>query len=126
MRFTVTEVVKVRVPPPMRAKSTHIVRMGRLGEVDEMAVLLASTVSSHVTAQTIHVDGGTAAAAGWYHHYPETASTRSVLRDRARGRSTNSSCPGCPDPGLADLASSAAIGPRKVALPAPPAKETVM
>jgi len=29
-------------------------------------------MSSYVTGQTIHVDGGTQAASGWYHH-PETS-----------------------------------------------------
>jgi 3-oxoacyl-[acyl-carrier protein] reductase len=50
------------------------VPMGRAGHVDEMAgaaVFLASGLSSYVTGQTIHVDGGTQAASGWYHH-PET------------------------------------------------------
>ena len=50
------------------------VPMGRAGHVDEMAgaaVFLASDLSSYVTGQTIHVDGGTQAASGWYHH-PET------------------------------------------------------
>jgi NAD(P)-dependent dehydrogenase (short-subunit alcohol dehydrogenase family) len=45
--------------------------MGRAGHVDEMAgaaVFLASRLSSYITGQTIHVDGGTAAAGGWYHH----------------------------------------------------------
>jgi 3-oxoacyl-[acyl-carrier protein] reductase len=35
------------------------------------AVFLASGLSSYVTGQTLHVDGGTSAAAGWYHH-PDT------------------------------------------------------
>lgn len=45
--------------------------MGRAGTVDEMggaAVFLASELSSYVTGQTIHVDGGTHAAGGWYPH----------------------------------------------------------
>jgi enoyl-[acyl-carrier-protein] reductase (NADH) len=32
------------------------------------AVFLASNLSSYVTGQTLHVDGGTAASSGWYHH----------------------------------------------------------
>ncbi|MEO7429688.1 MAG: SDR family oxidoreductase, partial [Acidimicrobiales bacterium] len=47
------------------------VPMGRTGHVDEMAgaaVFLASALSSYVTGQTIHVDGGTQAAGGWYPH----------------------------------------------------------
>lgn len=47
------------------------VPMGRTGHVDEMAgaaVFLASALSSYVTGQTIHVDGGTEAAGGWYPH----------------------------------------------------------
>jgi enoyl-[acyl-carrier-protein] reductase (NADH) len=32
------------------------------------AVFLASDLASYVTGQTIHVDGGTHAASGWYHH----------------------------------------------------------
>ena len=47
------------------------VPMGRAGHVDEMAgaaVFLAGDLSSYVTGQTIHVDGGTQASSGWYHH----------------------------------------------------------
>lgn len=50
--------------------------MGRAGHVDEMAgaaVFLASSLSSYITGQTTHVDGGTEAAGGWYPH-PETGS----------------------------------------------------
>lgn len=48
-----------------------MVPMGRAGTVDEMAgavVMLASDLSAYVTGQTIGVDGGTAAAGGWYPH----------------------------------------------------------
>ncbi|MFV9635602.1 SDR family NAD(P)-dependent oxidoreductase [Mycobacterium neumannii] len=48
--------------------------MGRPGHVDEVAsaaVFLASDMASYITGQTIHVDGGTHAAGGWYHH-PQT------------------------------------------------------
>src|SRR6476659_8402869 len=48
--------------------------MNRAGHVDEMAgaaVFLASDMSSYITGETIHVDGGTLAASGWYHH-PQT------------------------------------------------------
>ena len=48
--------------------------MRRAGHVDEMAgaaVFLASDMASYLTGQTIHVDGGTEAAGGWYFH-PET------------------------------------------------------
>lgn len=48
--------------------------MRRAGHVDEMAaaaVFLASGMASYITGQTIHVDGGTEAAGGWYFH-PDT------------------------------------------------------
>ncbi|SEH71614.1 NAD(P)-dependent dehydrogenase, short-chain alcohol dehydrogenase family [Mycolicibacterium rutilum] len=48
--------------------------MGRPGHVDEIAgaaVFLASDMARYLTGQTIHIDGGTHAAGGWYHH-PQT------------------------------------------------------
>jgi 3-oxoacyl-[acyl-carrier protein] reductase len=47
------------------------VPMGRVGHVDECAgaaVFLVSDLASYVTGHTLHVDGGTAASMGWYHH----------------------------------------------------------
>src|SRR5579864_9349165 len=58
-------------PAGQQERFGHTVPMGRAGHVDEMAgaaVFLASELSSYVTGQTIHVDGGTQASSGWYHH----------------------------------------------------------
>jgi NAD(P)-dependent dehydrogenase (short-subunit alcohol dehydrogenase family) len=66
-----TEGLRAVAHPGFEASIAGMVPMGRAGHVDEMAgaaVFLASRLSSYVTGQTIHVDGGTAAAGGWYHH----------------------------------------------------------
>lgn len=58
----------------LSAEIGHAIPMGRPGSVDEIvgaAVFLASDMASYITGQTIHVDGGTHAAGGWYHH-PQT------------------------------------------------------
>jgi NAD(P)-dependent dehydrogenase (short-subunit alcohol dehydrogenase family) len=55
-----------------RAKLT--VPLGRVGVPEDIAgpaVFLASDLSSYVTGALLHVDGGTAASSGWYHH-PES------------------------------------------------------
>ena len=60
-----------RPGPRTASRTAAIVPMGRVGHVDEcagVAVFLASALSSYVTGQTIHVDGGTSASMGWYHH----------------------------------------------------------
>lgn len=52
--------------------------MRRAGHVDEMAaaaVFLASDMAGYITGQTIHVDGGTHAAGGWYFHPDSGAPT---------------------------------------------------
>ncbi len=68
--ITMTEGLKSVAPPGAEARFGLTVPMGRAGHVDEMAgaaVFLAGELSSYITGQTIHVDGGTQASSGWYH-----------------------------------------------------------
>ena len=54
-----------------RARFT--VPLGRLGEPSDIAgvaVFLASPLAAYLTGETLHVDGGTHAAGGWY-QYPD-------------------------------------------------------
>jgi 3-oxoacyl-[acyl-carrier protein] reductase len=72
--ITMTEGMRQVAPPGSEKGFGLTVPLGRAGHVDEMAgaaVFLASDLSSYITGQTIHVDGGTQASSGWYHH-PET------------------------------------------------------
>jgi NAD(P)-dependent dehydrogenase (short-subunit alcohol dehydrogenase family) len=72
--LTVTEGLLRISPDGLSPNAGHMIPMGRPGHVDEMAgaaVFLASDMSSYITGQTIHVDGGTQAASGWYHN-PQT------------------------------------------------------
>jgi|RhiMetStandDraft_4_1073278.scaffolds.fasta_scaffold704723_2 hypothetical protein len=61
--------------------------MGRPGHVDEMAgaavFFLASEMTSCITGHTIHVDGGTQAASGWYHN-PQTGDYHWAPVDQCR------------------------------------------
>ncbi|HUD16761.1 MAG TPA: SDR family oxidoreductase [Acidimicrobiales bacterium] len=69
--ITLTEGMAAVAPPDAEQSFGLTVPMGRPGHVDEMAgaaVFLAGQLSSYVTGQTIHVDGGTQASSGWYHH----------------------------------------------------------
>jgi 3-oxoacyl-[acyl-carrier protein] reductase len=68
---TITEGILNMAGPGFEEQAALMIPLGRVGHVDEMAgaaVFLASELSSYVTGQTLHVDGGTAAAGGWYHH----------------------------------------------------------
>lgn len=72
--LTMTEGLAQMSGGNLRTDTAPYIPMGRVGHVDEMAaaaVFLASEMASYITGQTIHVDGGTQAASGWYHH-PQT------------------------------------------------------
>jgi 3-oxoacyl-[acyl-carrier protein] reductase len=72
--LTVTEGLMRLSPDGLGPELSHAIPLGRPGHVDEIAstaVFLASEMASYITGQTIHVDGGTQAAGGWYRH-PDT------------------------------------------------------
>lgn len=72
--LTLTEGIERVGSAEMLSHAGYMIPMSRTGHVDEMAgaaVFLAGGLSTYVTGQTLHVDGGTHAAGGWYHH-PDT------------------------------------------------------
>jgi NAD(P)-dependent dehydrogenase (short-subunit alcohol dehydrogenase family) len=59
----------VIVPPEYEDRSPCMMPLGRFGEPDDIAgvaLFLASDLSRFVTGTTVHADGGTLAASGWY------------------------------------------------------------
>ena len=82
--LTMTEGIMRVSPDGLPPGAGDMIPMGRPGHVDEMAgaaVFLASDMSSYITGQTIHVDGGTQAASGWYHN-PQTGEYQLGARTR--------------------------------------------
>ncbi len=72
--LAMTEGLLRLAPEGISETARHMIPMGRVGHVDEIAgaaVFLASDMAGYITGQTIHVDGGTHAAGGW-HHNPQT------------------------------------------------------
>ena len=64
-----TEGLRSMVGEAELARHRHLVPLGRAGVPEDVAgaaVFLASDLASYVTGVTLHVDGGTHAAGGWY------------------------------------------------------------
>jgi NAD(P)-dependent dehydrogenase (short-subunit alcohol dehydrogenase family) len=83
-----TEGLRALVPEAERARFAWTVPLGRAGEPDDIAgaaVFLASELGRYVTGTTLHVDGGTHAAGGWYRDPADGAWTLGPPRRPDRG-----------------------------------------
>jgi NAD(P)-dependent dehydrogenase (short-subunit alcohol dehydrogenase family) len=64
-----TEGIRELMPEDETDRAAQMIPMGRAGvpeDIAGVAVFLASDLARYVTGETLHVDGGTHAAAGWY------------------------------------------------------------
>jgi 3-oxoacyl-[acyl-carrier protein] reductase len=64
-----TEGLRAMVSDADRGRFAWTIPLGRAGDPDDVAgpvVFLASSLARYVTGTTLHVDGGTHAAGGWY------------------------------------------------------------
>ncbi|MBC8364329.1 MAG: SDR family oxidoreductase [Actinobacteria bacterium] len=69
--ITATEGILERAGADASRRWADLVPLGRAGTVAEIGTVIAFLVSdlaAYITGETIHVDGGTAAAGGWYRH----------------------------------------------------------
>ncbi len=81
-----TEGIRTMVPDADRDRFAWTVPLGCAGEPEDVAgvaVFLASALSRYVTGTTIHVDGGTRAAGGWYRDPADGAWTLGPPRRRS-------------------------------------------
>jgi NAD(P)-dependent dehydrogenase (short-subunit alcohol dehydrogenase family) len=73
-----TEGLRAIVPETERARFAWTIPLGRAGEPEDVAgpaVFLACALARYVTGTTLHVDGGTHAAGGWYRNPADGAWT---------------------------------------------------
>ncbi|MGH7894786.1 MAG: SDR family NAD(P)-dependent oxidoreductase [Candidatus Binatia bacterium] len=80
-----TEGLRAMIPEADRERFRWTVPLGRAGEPDDIAgaaVFLASELGRYVSGVTLHVDGGTHAAGGWYRDPADGAWTLGPPRRR--------------------------------------------
>jgi NAD(P)-dependent dehydrogenase (short-subunit alcohol dehydrogenase family) len=82
-----TEGLAAMVPEAERARFAWTIPLGRAGEPEDVAgaaVFLASALARYVTGTTLHVDGGTHAAGGWYRDPADGAWTLGPPRNSSK------------------------------------------